>query len=276
MESVGDGVINSLYYTPYSLTISRDPSELSGYDESSTRQINIQLLGYTIVNKHHIQLGENNNITMLEARTPLFFNCYIAMNSPKHYRPNTELIQPFLDPTQLNDIILRGSHKASGTAIRHGSLIHCQWEDHSINFKCSTDSSDDARTVIPVITDTQLLAYPIDSLRAMYDHHRCLRSDSTNSYLDTLYAAADKLYQLQSVLPSLVDQCDDLLYNIKEQIDPLIEAKFNGSLENIDYRAEPIVNLRDIVISNITQLAQCVENIDRALDIVDNLQSMIR
>lgn len=272
-NSVSDHLISSLYLDQHTISITRDSSELSGFDESVAKQTNIQLLGYNILHKYNIQVGDpsngGRNIMILEVRTPLFFNAYIIINSPHHYKPNTQLIAPFLDHQYVNDIVQRSSHKASGTAIRDSDRIHCRWENNTIDFKCSDGRN--INSIIPVITDTQLLSYPSESLLMLYEHHRCLRSDAVNHCLDNIHNSINKLYILAEMLPDLVNRSDELLYNIKEEVDPLVKQKINGC--TIDDRVESIVDYRSSIIAKISRLSQQLSFINNAIESANDLNA---
>lgn len=274
MSSTGEGVIDGIYYMPFDYPIQRDRGELSAYDDTTNRQLRIQLMGYEILDRYQVSNGEFN-ITILEARTPLLFNCYIISNSPTHYKPNTQLIGNFLDSNEINDILLRSSHKASGTAIRRGCNIHCHWEDKSINFTCN-DKQSNQSAIIPIITADQLLQYERDSLLMLYEHHRCLRSDRINECMNYIDQAIEKLVYLQTVLPSLLDRTSDVLLDIKEELEPVIIRKLEHPQDNsVDTTIEPILNLRNDITMLVDKIKIRCEAIDEILQPVEDLSLIV-
>jgi hypothetical protein len=218
--------------------------EVTGYDEVSLIHMDLHENEYQPLDVQYLDT-ESGIVCITLATTPLGFRCYVVSLSEHHSKATLESINPFMSDRQLDNILLKCGHKASGVAIRFRDKVCFKWEDNIYNFSSKIEHELEEE-IIPIITASQLQQYPEESLLAMQDQYRSIRSDQVSETDLSMQVMSTIIEELNSKYSDLHDKAYEALLSLKDSIDPLSRSKLseerNKKLVHLNNYRERIIN----------------------------------
>lgn len=250
-----------------------DDSEVTSYDEVSLIHMDLHENEYQPIDVQYLDT-ESGIICVTHAITPLGFRCYVVSPAEHHSSPTLESINPFMPDSHLDQILLKCGHKASGVAIRYKDKVCFKWEENIYNFNSKINHELDEE-IIPIITASQLQQYPVESLIAMHDQYRSIRSDQVTETDMAMQEMAVIIEDLYSKHGDLHDRAYDALLSLKDSIDPLerkpVSEDRNKKLIQLTNYREKIINKLVSISRKEQLLVQLSKEYDSLAELVDPL-----
>lgn len=264
-------VIKGLYNNETRDTSNMEESEISGYDEVSEIHMDLHDADYQPIDVQYLDT-EEGLLCITNAITPLGFNCYVVSHSERHKTPTLEHISSFLNEDYRNSIMLKCGHKASGSAIRFAGKINFNLEDKSYNFRSNYDHPS-MEEITPIITSTQLIQYPEESLAIMHDQYRSIRSDQVIQSAKRMDKVMSLISDMSKRYSQATDDAYDSLITLKESID-LLTSKPLTKIRNSDL--SELITYRELILCKLLSIARKEILVSELASDYDELYQLIR
>jgi hypothetical protein len=216
---------------------------VTGYDDDFEVDMAITELNYKIVRTISFK-----KIRIVECYSPYGFLCYVVSESTVTSRVKVSPVKDTIGTNQLKSLIHIIGNRASGVMINRKTDACLIWETKAHHMNLIGPHG-----IHPVITLSQLMQYPEESLTTMNELYCLQRMEITNNRLE-------HIEDMTGRIPGWLDEALDRLNTLNNQI--------NNKISSDSCDADELRKLqlnREAICDQINQVSEALDTIDQII-----------